>query len=267
MAVLNEFKNANNVSSFAAIIDNLSKVEFKMSEESTMKITDFVNISLLKNSNFKLENEFKTYKTIVRALLDKKDKDGNVVEKTLIERIMETGPQCIKDLSNEQIDNILTPIGNSDLLKPSYDYLIGFINKAVMESVGSEVGTMFDNFEINTTGLTQDQIEEQNEQIIEVIQDAKDLMDSFNNSEKDLNTIIAENQEELTRLLENLQDNANLTHDQGQNVGALKEVYDAVLNYVSDEANGLADIQTIIENNTNNGEIDWAAVIAEYVQE
>ncbi len=261
------FKNLDILREFGTlddILDNAMQVEIKINSENGEEkytVLDFADLRLLKDKTFSAEQDFEILAPAVRQILTVKfEQDGKEID--FFKEMRTIGlKETILKLNKEQTSNILTPLGNSKLFKPMNVMLINFINASVKDTIGGDIKDLVaDDVDLSS----------QVDDIVQVVEDVKKLLPSLeqiSSGEKTLDDIVNNTEEvdAITSLLETLQDNANTN---GEN-GAFTGVYNAMLGYVKDEANGLSGINEIIENNTqlvdDKSVIDWAQVIQDYL--
>ena len=99
--------------------------------------------------------------------------------------------------------------------------------------------------------------EKQIEQIVDVMANMSEILEDVTNENFDLSTYMkSENSNKFVDVLESLQNNATTEN------GVFKPAYDAMVNYVKNDAKIGAVITPIIDKNTKEGIIDWANVVA-----
>lgn len=263
--VLNEF------GSLSDILDNLSQLEFILEKddgtEEKYVASDFVNLALLKDKTFSVESDFETLAPAIRQLVQITFVDEQTKEEhDILWQMQKVGMKdTIKALSSEQTSNILTPLASSELFKPLNVVLINIINEEVQKTIGGDIAKL----------VPEDvDLSEQVDDIVEIIDDVKTLLpalEEISSGDKNLDDVIKDtatsNSEIIASLLNNLQDNANTFGESGAFTG----VYNAMLDYVKDESNGLTGIADIIDSNTTTDGsttiIDWSKVISDYLKQ
>lgn len=259
MSVLNEFGTMTD------IINALKACEitYKNSddEDEILKFTDYIDFDALDEIGFTFEAEFINLKGI-KPLLAKgiTETVGEEQHTTaLIMYILDGDVQkALEQLTDVEIDTIVECLTNSKLLQPLSVIVINELNKQIQEVIGGEVADL----------LPEDvDLSEQSEEISAVVSDVVTLLPELTdiqNGTQTLEDVIKneEVQDTVVSLLENLETNA-------QGEGVFTDIYDAMVDYIKDDKNGLTDIANIIANNTTtNGtqtDIDWAQVIADYL--
>lgn len=271
--IVDSIKNLDVLTEFGSlsdILDNMSQLEYKFTKddgtEEKYVASDFVNFELLKDKSFSAEADFETLAPAIKQVVQITFVDESTNEEhDILWQIQKVGVKdTIKELSSEQTSNILTPLASSELSKPLNVVLINMINEEVQKTIGGDIAKL----------VPEDvDLSEQVDDIVNVIDDVKTLLpalEEISSGTKNLDDVIKDtatnNSDTIVSLLSNLQDNANTFGDSGAFTG----VYNAMLDYVKDESNGLTGIAEIIDSNTTTDgsitTIDWAKVIADYLQ-
>ena len=260
MAIINEFGTLDN------ILTNLDKIEITINDEEPTTISKcLVNLSLIKNKDFKFETELKSVGELAEYLFKinfTETVDGEEVTYSFYDKVKDKDFEYIlKNLSSEDIKKVVNTLTDSEFFKPLGVYTLNYVNKEIQKQVGKaseEIGDLLPG-DVDLSGAT--------DQIIDIIDDVKDaltVVDDFDDNkslEENLKTITdTADQEKIAGLLSGLQDNAS------QEDSVFKDLYDSMLEQLQDdEKSGLDGLSKIIEDSTTDGTIDWSKVVSDYV--
>ncbi len=280
MSLWTEFKNAENITSYTAFVTNFGNLKYNMgqNEDGTtdyFNVRDYVDVSCLypqnpavANDPYKniLEVEFENIAPAIEKLFtvyfEETSSNGQIIKVTLFEKILNDKlGDVIDKISDEDLSVILTAFGNSKLFKPTNVMILNAINKQIQDNIGGTIPDLVPD-EVDLT-------EEEVKQIVEIVTDAKDLIPTLKDvtdGTKTLDDVLKEVQTDpdkssvkdtVVSILDKLQDNA-------KNDGVLGNVYNAMFDYVYND-DSLSDIKQIIDDNGGKENVDWNAVINQYL--
>ena len=305
MGVFNELqKDENNqVIANSKIWENLMKTfdhfEITMGEgegAQTIKLNDYLNLLDAINGNNKyFEDLFNRNETV----------DGEKVRKGLVNVIEilatntievdgETYPvamyiisgdfeSLLDELDSDEVAMIVETLSSSEFTKP--------ISEMIVKEINNQVKSAISNSGMEYELPENADIAEQSNEIAAVVQDAMDLMEVFTDIQdehsdttlasvfEDMLTEVAEpgertTKETLVSLLENLEANAtNHIGDNEEQQGVFAEIYDDMMDFIANDADlnsnlagsEYANVQELIDANTQDGNIDWSAAIDAYL--
>jgi len=192
-------------------------------------LSDYIDFGSAKNDDFSWEEELSTLSTTITNL-----NENIVIEgKGLVDYILDGGNlENLLDTINEDDVINLKPLFENKLIKPLALTVINEINNAILEFVGSEIGTNIKEFnKSDNIDLTT-----QSQEIINVIK--KLIAIDFNSL--DFDNLTDQQIEDINSLLEVMQVNAknNGVFKDSFNALCIKMstiIVDAVVNYVDEE--------------------------------
>lgn len=215
---------------------------------------EYVNFSVALLNSFSWQEEFENLNVSVEKLLTLTvESEGESVN--LIQHIVNTEDFSVifSAISGENLSIILTPLLESELLRPLAVMCLNYVNTSVQEILGdTPAGEILGDIDLS----------EQSEEIITIVQDIlviiEDVMDDEDFDIADYVTD-TENQENIVNILNNLQTNA-------QNDGVFTDLYDSMMDYITNDETMGADVTALLDTYTDEtGTVDWAALIAAYV--
>ena len=226
---------------YSNLVEGLSKTKFN----------EYINFSCTLKPDFRFNQELGKIQDSVTKMVTAKivTNDSSM---TLLKYIFDVGDfdVILKQVNKADLKVIFTPIMESELLRPLAIIVVNKINKQVKDIVGqygANIPTDLTNFD-----------EKQIEQIVDVMANMSEILEDVTNENFDLSTYMkSENSNKFVDVLESLQNNATTEN------GVFKPAYDAMVNYVKNDAKIGAVIIPIIDKNTKEGIIDWANVVAE----
>ncbi len=226
---------------YSNLIEGLEKTKFN----------EYIDFSCTLKPDFRFNQEFGKIQDSVTKMVTIRivTEDSSM---TLLRYIVDVGDfdVILKQVDKAELKEIFTPLMKSELLRPLAVIVVNKINEQVKNIVG-EYGV---NIPTDLTNLDEEQIE----QVANVMVSMSEILDDVTKEDFDLSTYMkGDNSSKLVDVLESLQDNA-LTEN-----GVFKPAYDAMVEYVKNDDEVGKVISPIIEENTNEGKIDWANVVAE----
>lgn len=245
--------------------EQVQGVYSQLADALNNKYGEDINFAITKQSTFSYKDEFANIQDSVQKMLNEENDitlaDGTT--KHLFDYLL--GDDCdmevvLKQVGKDKLTEIFTPLLESKLLRPLAVQVVNEINKQVKELVGSYGDNI--KVDINIDDLTDEEIS----QVVEIMTEISTIVDEIEkitNTEDtyDLETLVkGEKAEQVAGILDSLQENAN-------NGGVFTETYNAMKDYITNDANVGANIQSLIAENTTTSEdgttqiIDWQEVL------
>ncbi len=211
------------------------------------ELNQFIDFNCFKENDFSFSAEFATLQPVIDLMREK-----TIVYESenynLISYILEVGnlENMLDQITSDDVSNIFRPLMNSRVFRPVGVLVVNSVNAQIKEYVGN-LGV---DIPVDLDNLTDEQVEEVVDVLASVTEIASDIMNATSIS--DIAT--GENAESLAGLLEKLEDSAN-------NQGVFEGAYDAMLDYIKQDATIGAYVTEVIDKNTTDGDVDWHSVI------
>lgn len=239
-AVLNKF------GTFEDIIDALEKVEFSM-DDKTIKITDYVNVSCIKNNEFSFKTELNGINDAIKPLIEKQYNDKPLIMSALDE----DGYKIIlEQLEPEQKTKIINILNTGKLFSPLKEKVVNTMNEMISAKFDVELPEGIDLSKCT-----------------DIINDAITLLpklEEIGNDGKTLKDVLLQDEEvqdTMVDLLEKLEKNKDF-----------ENMFDAVVDYVGDNVSEFVqekDCDNLKEliNEQYKGQdgIDWESLINDFL--
>ncbi len=222
---------------YTNLIDTLADTE----------LNQFIDFNCFKDQTFSFSTEFATLQPVIDLMREK-----TIVYEgenyNLISYILKVGnlENMLDQVTSDDVSNIFRPLMNSRVFRPVGVLVVNSVNAQIKEYVG-DLGV---DIPVDLDNLTDEQVEE----VVDVLASVTDIASDIMNSTSISDLATGENSESLAGLLEKLEDSAN-------SQGVFEGAYDAMLDYIKQDATIGAYVSEVIENNTTDGDVDWHSVI------
>ncbi len=222
---------------YTNLIDTLADTE----------LNQFIDFNCFKDQTFSFSTEFATLQPVIDLMREK-----TIVYEgenyNLISYILKVGnlENMLDQITSDDVSNIFRPLMNSRVFRPVGVLVVNSVNAQIKEYVG-DLGV---DIPVDLDNLTDEQVEE----VIDVLASVTDIASDIMNSTSISDLATGENSESLAGLLEKLEDSAN-------SQGVFEGAYDAMLDYIKQDATIGAYVTDVIDNNTTDGDVDWHSVI------
>lgn len=266
--IFDSIRSTELIDSSTGILDTLfDLIKDKQMFGDDTTLSNFIDFDALQNPNNSLETEITNILSNLRTLLNKQiiitpatETDPAVTKSAYDVIFVDKDFQKVLDsLTAQEFSTIFDPLLNSAIFRPTGEYATNAVNQIVQDKIGNAVID-----EVSLENLSTEEIEEVSDALSAIV----DLSTSITD-ETDLIDII--NDESITtKIVATLEalENASGTANSGE-AKPLDSLYDAVITYITTDGNyegytgAGTDVQTIITNNTQAGNIDWSSVVAE----
>ena len=214
---------------------------------STTELNKFMDFNCFKDEQFSFSVEFATLQPVIDRMLEKQIVDNGQTY-NLISYILEVGnlENMLNQITQDDITTIFTPLMNNRVFRPIGVLVVNSVNAQIKDYVG-DLGI---DIPVDIENLTEEQVSEVVEVLGAVTEIANDIMNSASISD----IVNGDNAEGLANLLETLEDSSN-------SQGVFESAYDAMLNFVQSDSEIGSLVSEEIEQNTQDGDIDWLGVI------
>lgn len=233
-------------------------------------LSNYIDFEALKNPNNSLEADITSILTSLRTLLNKQiivvpatETDPAIIKSAYDLIFVDKDLQKVLDgLTSEEVSTIFDPILNSAIFRPIGEYAINAVNQIMQAKIGNTIIIE----DVSLDNLSSEEIEEVSDVLSAIVDlttsvtDATDLIDAIT-QEGIASKVIA--------TLEALE-NASGTAESGE-TKPLDSLYNAVITFITTDSNyegyigAGTDVQSIITNNTQAGDVDWSSVVTEII--
>ena len=214
---------------------------------STTELNKFMDFNCFKDEQFSFSVEFANLQPVIDRMLEKQIVDNGQTY-NLISYILEVGnlENMLDQITSDDVTTIFTPLMNNRVFRPIGVLVVNSVNAQIKDYVG-DLGI---DIPVDLEDLTEEQVSEVVEVLGAVTEIAGDIMNSASISD----IVNGDNAEDLANLLETLEDSSN-------SQGVFEGAYDAMLNFVQSDSEIGSLVSEQIEQNTQDGDIDWLGVI------